>query len=118
MSTAPSDDDWQFWGLVLTVFLIVMLPLGDEPNREMALANAAAVGLILIAIALLAFAQHQVWTNIGQLLLGLWLAGSPRLLGYWTPTGIAQWHQALGGFLASLARLSLWLCHIRNRSDH
>ena len=76
-----------------------MIPFGDEPNREIALANAAAVGLVLIALALLEFARHQVWVDIGELLLGFWLAGSPRLLGYWTPAGIAQWHQALGGLI-------------------
>jgi len=118
MSTAPSDDHWKFWGLILTVFLIVMIPFGDEPNREIALANAAAVGLVLIALALLEFARHQVWVDIGELLLGFWLAGSPRLLGYWTPAGIAQWHQALGGFVMTLALLSLWFSYIRNRSDH
>lgn len=92
-------------------------PLGNESSRDIALGNAAAVGIVLVALACLEFVQHQLWTDVCQLLLGVWLAGSPRLLGYWTPVGIAQWHQALGGFLVALALLSLWRCKIRDRFD-
>jgi len=112
----PSRNRWQFWSLILSIFLIVMMaPLAGEADWEIGAINAAAVGLLLLALAGVELVHHQVWTDVGQLALGLWLAGSPHLLGYANAGNFALGHAAIGTVLVVLALLSLFRGRSRKR---
>jgi hypothetical protein len=116
MGSGPLRNRWQFWGLVFSVFLIVMTPsLAGEADWEIGAINAAAVGVLLLALAGFELVQHQFWTDVGQLALGLWLAGSPVLLDYESADNFALGHGAIGVLLVVLALLSLFGGRIRKR---
>ena len=105
---------WQFWGLVLAVLLIVISPsLGGDPDWELATKNAAVVGMLLICLAGFELARHHRWTDVGQLMIGLWLTGSPHLLGYQSDGFFMRWHGTIGVVLAVLALFSLFQLQIR-----
>ena len=89
--------------------------LAGEADWEIGAINAATVGLLLLALAGVELVHHQVWTDLGQLALGLWLAGSPHLLGYANAGNFALGHAAIGTVLVVLALHSLFLGRSRKR---
>lgn len=115
MNSVSTRNRWQFWGLILSVFLILMTPLGDEPVSNIGLGNTAAVALVLLGLACGEFAQHYNLTDVIQLVLGFWLAYSPYLLGYWSKATMTSWHQLVALGLVALALFSILYNSVRGR---
>jgi hypothetical protein len=116
MGSGPLRNRWQFWGLVFSVFLIVLTPsLAGEADWEIGAINAAVVGILLIVLAGFELVHHRFCTDVGQLVLGLWLTGSPHLLDYGSADNFARGHKAIGTLLVLLALLSLFGDRIHKR---
>jgi hypothetical protein len=69
-----------------------------------ALANAVAVGLLLLATALGAIFVPRAWEDWTESALGLWLAVSPWILGFATPS--ARANAVVAGLV--VLTLALW----------
>jgi SPW repeat-containing protein len=118
LGSGPKRNRWQFWGLVFSVFLIVLTPsLAGDADWEIGAINAAAVGILLIALAGFELVHHQSWTDVCELGLGLWLVASPYLLGYANAGNFARGHGAIGVLLAVLALLSVFGGRLGKRFD-
>jgi hypothetical protein len=115
MNSVLTGNRWQFWGLIASVFLILMTPLGNDRISNIGLENVAAVAFVLLVLACGEFARHHHWTDFAQLALGCWLAYSPYLLGYWTNTTMTSWHQLSGALVAGFALLSIVCNGMRGR---
>ena len=106
--TAPSRSQWQFWALLLSVLLVAISPsLSDNGAAwEAGAVNAAVTGVILLVLAVFSVERHAYWIDGCQIGSGLWLMGSPYLLGYGN-TGLAQRHFAIGVVLVAIGAFSL-----------
>jgi hypothetical protein len=78
----------------------------SEDARVDVWASGAAIAAISIA-AVVAFADWEEWLN---LLLGSWLIASPWVLGF-THTPAMHVSIGIGGMVAFIAALELWLAH-------
>lgn len=89
---------------VLGVWLIVApFALGFQSDW-VALANTAIVGLLLLATALGAIFVPRAWEDWTETALGLWLAVSPWILGFATPS--ARVNAVVSGLV--ILTLALW----------
>jgi len=75
--------------------------------------NAWISAVLIALVAGIALAQLQQWEEWVNVLLGLWVAASPWLLGFWLVgfAGIvnAMWtHVVIGLAVAALAAYELW----------
>jgi len=73
--------------------------------------DAFASGAVLIAASLLAIVVFREWEEWVNLAIGLWVLGSPWLLGF--PHHAPAMHIAVGvgGIVTFMALLELWLLH-------
>jgi len=69
-------------------------------------ASSAAIAAISLA-AIVAFSNWEEWAN---LVLGIWLIASPWVLGF-THTSAMHFSIGIGGAVAFLAALELWLLY-------
>jgi hypothetical protein len=80
-------------------------------GEQVASWNAWIIGLLIVAKAFAAVVELQEWEEWINLVLGLWVAVSPWLLGF---TGVhnALWtHVGVGIAVAILAAVELWMIH-------
>jgi hypothetical protein len=93
------------YNLVLAAILfLVPWFLGNRAaGMDLRLSGAAIICLSLAAI--LAFSMWEEWANLA---LGLWLVGSPWLLGF-AHTRAMHFAIGIGAAIAFLAGLELWL---------
>jgi SPW repeat len=75
-------------------------------------ASGAAVAAISLA-AIIAYASWEEWANV---LVGLWLIGSPWILGF-THTRAMHFSIGLGAVVTFLALLELWLVYETSHLD-
>ena len=68
-------------GLVGVWLILSPWAIGFQDNMT-ALANAVIVGILLIAAALGAIFVPRAWEEWTEVVLGLWLAASPWVLGF------------------------------------
>jgi SPW repeat len=68
---------------------------------------SSVVIISLSATALVAFAEWEEW---GLMILGLWLAASPLVLGFQNTTAM-KINVGLGSVIAYFAAIELWLIH-------
>ena len=96
-----------FYSAAFGLFLFVSPWLFAYANKNARLdlwASGAAIAAISIA-AIIAFSNWEEWLN---LLLGLWLIGSPWVLGF-AHTRAMHVSIGLGAMVAFIATLELWL---------
>src|SRR6202046_3602524 len=96
-----------FYSAAFGLFLFVSPWLFAYANKNARLdlwASGAAIAAISIA-AIIAFSNWEEWLN---LLLGLWLIGSPWVLGF-AHTRAMHVSIGLGAMVAFIAALELWL---------
>jgi SPW repeat len=95
--------------LLLAVFLFVSPWLFAYANGVVRadLWVSSALIATISAAAILAFSEWEDWLN---LLLGLWLVAAPWLLGF-AHTRAMHLSVGVGGVIAYLAALELWLAH-------
>jgi heme/copper-type cytochrome/quinol oxidase subunit 3 len=106
MATQKSIPDWI--NLVLGVLLFISPWLLGFADMELAAINAWIAGGIVIALAvsaLVSFRQWEEWVNI---VVGLWVAVAPWILGFTGLTGPRWGHLALGLLIALVAAWRLW----------
>jgi hypothetical protein len=73
--------------------------------------NAWISGLLIAGLALAAVVELQEWEEWINLVLGLWVAVAPWLLGF-VGTANALWtHVGVGIAVAILAAVELWMIH-------
>ncbi len=97
------------YNLVLGAFL-VLSPWLFAYARQSARLDAWGSGLVIVAMSIAAvvmFAEWEEWTN---LVLGLWLLGSPFWLGF-EHTVAMHISIGIGIVVAYLAALEIWLIH-------
>jgi hypothetical protein len=97
------------YNLGLAIFLCLSPWLFARANGTAAIdlrASGAAIALLSLA-AIAAFATWEEWANV---LLGIWLIGSPWVLGF-AHTRAMHFSIAVGAAVAFLAALELWLAH-------
>jgi hypothetical protein len=102
-----------FYTAAFGLFLFVspwLFAYAHENARLDLWASGAAVAAISIG-AIVAFSKWEEWLN---LLLGLWLIGSPWVLGF-THTKAMHVSIALGALVAFMATLELWLVNFESR---
>jgi ABC-type uncharacterized transport system permease subunit len=89
---------------VLGVWLIVAPFALSFRGDWLALANTVVVGLLLLAAALGAIFVPRAWEDWTESALGLWLAVSPWILGFATPS--ARANAVVSGLV--ILTLALW----------
>ena len=97
------------YNLVLAAVLLASPWLFTLTNRAGTIdlrASGAAVAVISIA-AILAYASWEEWANV---LVGLWLIGSPWILGF-AHTRAMHFSIGLGAIVTFMALLELWLVY-------
>ena len=72
--------------------------------------NAWASGALVASLSVAALITFAEWEEWGILLLGIWLAVSPWILGFHNATAM-KINVGVGLFVAYLAALELWLVH-------
>jgi hypothetical protein len=95
------------YNLLLAALLLVspwLFRLTNGSGRLDLWATAAVLALVSLA-AMIAYKDWEEWINI---LLGLWLIGSPWLLGF-AHTRAMHFSIGIGVVVAFLAALDLWL---------
>ncbi len=95
------------YNLLLAALLFVspwLFRLTNGPGKMDLWATSAVIAVISLA-AIVAYKDWEEWAN---LLLGLWLIGSPWLLGF-AHTRAMHFSIGIGLVVAFLAALDLWL---------
>jgi len=100
---------------IAAAFLFVSPWLFGFAGEQVASWNAWISGVLIAGLALAALAELREWQEWGSLVLGLWAAISPWVLGF-AGLSHAMWtHVAVGLAVAVLAAVELWLMR---RDDH
>jgi O-antigen/teichoic acid export membrane protein len=99
---------WEdYLGIVLGIVIGLSPWLAGETGHQAVNFNAAAVGILVLALAAFELVDLHRWEETGEIALGLWLIASPFTFGYADGT-LALWHYALGAVVVLLALLELW----------
>lgn len=101
-------EDWVGIGLGFLVLLSPWLAAGQPDDNEVANANAAAIGLIILVVAGLELFGASRWEDATLLASGLWLIAAPVVLDYGNAVQLGYWHVGLGALVALLAAFELW----------
>jgi SPW repeat len=80
---------------------------GGSPRQNRAAARVLWVAVLAIA-ALAAFAEWEEWLN---LIVGLWVAVSPWVVGFSANARAAWDHLVVGLIVALVAAVRLWFVH-------
>ena len=100
---------WEDWVSMLLGVLIGLSPwFADQQNNPVIAWNAALVGILVLALALLEHVSLQRWEEAGEIVLGLWLSVSPYSFGYAEAGTLRYWHFLFGAIVVVLAILELW----------
>lgn len=100
---------WEDW-LSIALGLVIMLApwIAKETSHQAAVVNAALSGIVVLVLAELDLVNYRRWTEVAQLVCGLWVAASPFVLGYSGTGELAYWHIVAGLIVAALGALELW----------
>lgn len=72
------------------------------------------IGLFIAVLAVAALAAFAVWEEWLSLIAGLWLIGSPWVLGF-EDTDTVRLYVVTGTIVAALAAFKVWLVHQGDR---
>ena len=98
---------WEDYAGIVLAVVIGLSPWLTCHEHEAAMWNAAAVGVLLLALAAFELVDLQRSEEVGEIALGMWLIASPFVFGY-AESALAIWHFVLGGAVVLLAALELW----------
>ena len=107
-----TEDDAINWlnGVVAITFMLSPWLLGFS-EHPIASWNAWMSGSVIGIVALSTLITAYEWEEWLNLLLGLWVAVSPWILGF-TAVSSATWsHLAAGALMTALSSLELWRLH-------
>jgi hypothetical protein len=101
--------NWEDWlGIALGIVIAFAPWIQNEISHTPAIANAAVAGLIVLMLAELDLVRFRSWPEAGLLIVGLWVAVSPFVLGYGAAGSLRYWHVLCGALVAMLGALGLW----------
>lgn len=99
--------------LVLGAFLFVSPWIFGFATGTTASWNAWLSGIVVAGLAIAALAAFAEWEEWIELIVGIWVAASPWLVGF-TANATAMWlHVAIGAIVAIAAAIHLWSVHNR-----
>jgi hypothetical protein len=100
---------WEdYAGIVLGVLIGLSPWLAGQHDHPTVNLNAAAVGILVIALAAFELVDLHRSEEFGEVALGLWLIASPFIFGYADAGTLMYWHFVLGALVVLLAALELW----------
>jgi len=100
---------WQdYVGMLLGLAIGLSPWLAGEGDHRAANYNAAAVGILVLALAMFELVDLHRSEEVSEIASGLWLIASPFTFGYAGIGTLAFWHFALGAVVVLLAVLELW----------
>ena len=107
-----TGDDAINWlnGVVAAIFTLSPWLLGFS-DHQIASWNAWMSGAVIGIVALSALVIVFKWEEWLNLLLGLWVATSPWLLGFRGVSSATWAHLAAGTIMAALAGVEVWRLH-------
>jgi SPW repeat len=73
--------------------------------------NAWVSGIVVAGLAVAALAAYAEWEEWLNLLVGLWVAVSPWLVGFSANATAMRLHLAVGALVALVAAVRLWFAH-------
>jgi len=91
--------------LVLGLWLIAAPFVLAYPEQSRQMANAMLAGIVLVLLASLDLYKTYVWAVVINLLVGVWVAVSPWVLGVIGPNDV-MWNELVVG--AAVVVLALW----------
>ncbi|MFY9954861.1 SPW repeat protein [Bradyrhizobium sp.] len=97
------------YNLVLALFLFVTPWLFTYANED-AKIDLWATSALIAVISFTTFIAFSNWEEWFNLLLGIWLVGSPWVLGF-THTRAMHYSIGIGAVVAFLAALEIWLVY-------
>ena len=100
---------WEDWvGVIIGVLIGISPWLAGEVQTPVIAWNAVLVGALVLALAILEFADMRNWEKTGEVACGLWLIASPFVFGYANGGELRYWQFALGAAVIVLAAFELW----------
>ena len=100
---------WEdYVGMLLGVVIGLSPWLAGEQGHQAANWNAAAVGVLVLGLAVFELVDLHRSEEVGEIVLGLWLIASPFTFDYADATTLMVWHFVLGAIVVLLAVLELW----------
>ena len=104
-----SHRTWEDWlGIGLGLMIMFAPWAANETSNQPIVVNAAVAGLAVLFLAELDLMRFRRWTEVGQLICGLWVVASPFILGYAASGLLRVWHIVTGLLVAGLSALELW----------
>jgi hypothetical protein len=100
---------WEDWvGVIFGVLIGISPWLAGEVHTPVIAWNTVLVGALVLALAILEFADLRNWEKTGEVACGLWLIASPFVFGYADSGELRYWQFALGAAVILLAVFELW----------
>jgi ABC-type uncharacterized transport system permease subunit len=97
--------------VVLGAFLFVTPWLYRYGSEGAASWNAWLSGIVVAGLAVAALAAYAEWEEWLNLLVGLWVAASPWLVGFSANATATHMHLVVGVIVALAAAVRLWFAH-------
>ncbi len=94
-------------GMALGAVIILTSWMVGDPVSQAAGANAAIVGLLVMALGAAEFLDLRRWEESLETACGLWLIASPFIFGYADSGTLRFWHFFLGAAVVLIALLEL-----------
>ena len=100
---------WEdFLGMLLGALIVASPWLAGQMSSPIVVLNAALVGTIVFALALLSLVDVRLWEEGVEMACGAWLLVSPYILSYSQTGQLQNWHALLGAAVVVLAMYELW----------
>jgi hypothetical protein len=100
---------WEDWvGVIFGVLIGISPWLAGEVHTPVIAWNTVLVGALVLALAILEFADLRNWEKTGEVACGLWLIASPFVFGYADSGELRYWQFALGAAVILLAVFEFW----------
>lgn len=105
--------DWKFrrafqhWSIITVAIVITAAALMGEASDVDVAMNAALLSLVLLVSTAFELVGLHFCQDTSELLCGVWIAGSPFVLGYAYTGQLRYWHFASGALLVLLATFNL-----------
>jgi hypothetical protein len=102
-----SHRPWEDVASMLLGIVVIIAPAFISGSESTAVViSTGAVGVLIIALAMLEMTNWRRWEEWLEMLCGAWLVAAPFVLGY---TGtLRTLHIVVGALVAALAVLELW----------
>jgi hypothetical protein len=108
MKFRSSDRTWEDWAGIALGIVIALAPwIVEETANEAAIVNAAVAGLAVMMLAELDLVSLRRWTEIAQVVFGIWVAASSLIFGYSGAGTLRVWHLIAGLLVVLLGALEL-----------